>query len=75
MCKKYHPRANEELPLSVGQLVEVLDRSRDSWLVCTIGEEDSEPMEGFVPAKALRKYEPGKGWSKRCIDPRVLRLE
>ena len=60
MYKKYRPIANEELPLSVGQLVEVLDRSGEMWLVCTVGE-DSEPMEGFVPAKALRKHETGNG--------------
>ena len=58
MYKEYQPQSKDELPLAVGQLVEVLDQSGREWLVCTTGD-GSEPMEVFVSASALRKYQSG----------------
>jgi triple functional domain protein len=62
VCGKYTAQGNEELQLSMGQLVEVLDQSdEDRWFVCTIASGmDQEPMEGFVPSKYLRKYTSGR---------------
>ena len=47
-----------------GQLVEVLDNSKTTWMVLTVARQQGElEMEGFLPSSCLRLATRGK-WAE-----------